>query len=87
MAAIRGQYLLALSKYRVAILDLRDAGLLMGEAMANERLGKYHLDYNDNVSLATSFLAEAIRLYEKWGAVAKVSHLRSELQSKNGIVL
>uniref|UniRef100_A0A7S2YKX8 Anaphase-promoting complex subunit 5 n=1 Tax=Entomoneis paludosa TaxID=265537 RepID=A0A7S2YKX8_9STRA len=84
-AAVRGKHLLALSKYRLAIIDFRHAGLLMNEALANELLGKYHLERSSSSSeeLAITHLKEALRLYRNWGATAKVDHLKHELQQRH----
>ena len=81
IAGACGEHLLALSKYRSAILDLRDAGFLMEEAISNERLSKYLLERGDSTSrsLADQYAEEAIRLYTKWGASGKVAQLKNEL--------
>jgi histidine kinase len=78
LAAVRGKHLLALSKYRSAIIDSRDAGLLMQEALANERLAKYYLECG-NIESAAPHIQEAIRVYTEWGGVQKANDLKNEL--------
>ena len=73
VAFIRRDRQKAISNYRTAILHCREAGFILEEALANERLGISYLEWNDVIS-AISFLEEARRVYEHWGGVAKVQH-------------
>lgn len=78
LAAFSGNSMLAMSKYRSAIIDCRDAGFLLEEALANERFAKY-LSERGERSSASKYIHEAIRVYTKWGAAEKVVHLKLEL--------
>lgn len=70
--------LLAVQKYKSAILHSREEGLLQQEAMANEHLGKFYVEVGE-IENASFFLEEACRLYEKWGGVLKLEHLKEEM--------
>jgi len=65
--------------YTTAICVCKEAGLYIVTALAHERTGKFFLDANDYTS-AAPYLREALAVYEKWGAFAKVDHLRSEIR-------
>jgi hypothetical protein len=60
-----------------AILHLRQSGLVIMEALANERAGKYFSSRGE-VDRASLHLEEAIRLYTVWGSHSKVNHLQTE---------
>lgn len=74
-AVVQNQPLKAVSKYRSAILDCRDAGFLWQEALANERLADYYVERNA-IDKAKQYHDEAVRVYTRWGALAKVRQLR-----------
>jgi histidine kinase len=65
------------SEYISAIALSSKGGLLMEEAIANERAGRCMQILGD--SRSTAFLNEALELYEKWGAKAKACRLRTEI--------
>jgi hypothetical protein len=52
-------------------------GLLMEEAIANERAGRCMQMLGDSRSFG--FFNEALELYERWGAKAKARRLRAEI--------
>jgi hypothetical protein len=79
LAVATGDNLSALSKYTSSILLSREGGFLMQEALANERAGKYYLEQGDKAS-ALPFLRESCLLYERWGGLEKLRHLREELK-------
>jgi tetratricopeptide (TPR) repeat protein len=66
----------AQSRFRLAILQSRDQGFWLEEALANEQLGKLYLEQKGNEE-AIAYLQEAQRVYERWGANAKVQHIES----------
>jgi hypothetical protein len=76
-AAAVGDHHLAPSLYFSAVLHLRQSGLLVMEALANERAGKYFASRSD-MDHASEYLREAIRLYTVWGSHSKASHLQTE---------
>jgi histidine kinase len=79
MAALAGQHNLAFSKYTCAIALSREGGFLMQTGLANERTGKHLLEQNDKES-AVFYIREAISLYKRWGAKAKVKSLKDEMK-------
>jgi hypothetical protein len=79
LAATCGDRQEASSHYRAGILHSREGGFRMDEALANERLASCYLEWNDPAS-AIPFLGEARRLYEEWGAVAKVHHFDEQFR-------
>jgi hypothetical protein len=79
MAALAGQHNLAFSKYTCAIALSREGGFIMQTGLANERTGKYLLEQDDKES-AVFYIREAISLYKRWGAKAKVKSLKDEMK-------
>merc|ERR1712150_276008 len=63
LAALRDDQPEAKSKYYLAIIQSRDAELLMQEALANELAGKFYLK-TGNPNKAIGLFEEARRLYE-----------------------
>ena len=64
--------------YKSAIAVSSKAGLLMDEACANEMAANFVARKGRPVQ-ARGFLEEAARLYEKWGARAKVRQMKQQL--------
>jgi hypothetical protein len=79
MAALAGQHNLAFSKYTCAIALSREGGFIMQTGLANERTGKYLIEQDDKES-AVFYIREAISLYKRWGATAKVQSLKDEMK-------
>jgi hypothetical protein len=77
LAVVGGDNLSALSEFTSAILHSREAGFIPQEALANERAGKYYFSRNETEK-GTSYLREALKLYQQWGGIAKVEHLQAE---------
>jgi hypothetical protein len=65
------------SEYISAIALSSKGGLLMEEAIANERAGRCMQMLGDSRSFG--FFNEALELYERWGAKAKARRLRAEI--------
>mmetsp|Transcript_11530 Transcript_11530/g.26702 ORF Transcript_11530/g.26702 Transcript_11530/m.26702 type:complete len:161 (-) Transcript_11530:166-648(-) len=61
--------------YKCAIALCQKGGLLMEEAIANERTGKYFASVGKEIE-AQPHLEQACQLYQKWGAGGKVAKLR-----------
>ncbi len=78
VARVKGDDWEAQAKYYCAILLARDGGILMEQALANERAGKFQLELGHRMK-ASEFLREALRLYREWGGIAKVDHLLEEI--------
>lgn len=74
VAFLRGDRQKALSNYRTAILHCREAGFIYQEALANERLGRSLLEWNEDLA-AIPYLREARRVYEYWGGLVKVQQM------------
>jgi len=77
LKSLRGQTLAAATLYQVAITFAGRSGLTQDRALGHERYGEHlcrlGLDY---ASDAEFHLNEAVRLYDEWGAQAKVEHLQ-----------
>ncbi|HRI60137.1 MAG TPA: AAA family ATPase [Saprospiraceae bacterium] len=71
---LKGRIPEAARLYQNAIADARDNGFLHEEAIANELAARFW-QANNNADISRKHLLEARRLYQKWGAVAKVNHL------------
>lgn len=80
LAGVQREFKEAYAKYYLAIIQFRDAGCLLYEALANERAGKFCASVGDKEK-ANKFLNEALKVYESWGAVAKCEHLKSEMRT------
>jgi tetratricopeptide (TPR) repeat protein len=80
LAAVLNKRKEAYSKYYLAIIQSRDSGILMQEALVNERAGKFCASIGDKEK-AAKYLNEALRLYKAWGGAAKCKHLEAEIQS------
>jgi len=70
----QGNYAQAEQLYQNAIAAARDSGFLHEEAIANELAARFWT-IRHNADRSRQHLLEARRLYQKWGAVAKVRHL------------
>eukprot|EP00980_Cylindrotheca_fusiformis_P019617 scaffold6817_cov114-Cylindrotheca_fusiformis.AAC.2 len=79
LAAVLKKTREAQSKYYLAIIQSRDSGILMQEALANERAGKFCASIGEKQK-AMKHLNEALRLYKAWGATAKCEHLEAEMR-------
>lgn len=72
-----GNLVRAHSLFRLAIVQNRDQGFWMEEALANEQLGRLYIEEEKKES-AIPYLREAQRVYEQWGATAKTQHIEAE---------
>ena len=80
LAATCGNREKACSHFRSGILHSREQGFLLEEALGNEQLGKFYLEWHQP-DLAYPFLVEAKRLYEAWGGLAKVVYFETTFGS------
>jgi predicted ATPase/tRNA A-37 threonylcarbamoyl transferase component Bud32 len=67
--------LIALDYYERALAYARETEMIQHEALANELLIRFWLARGQE-KVAAVFLAEARSCYERWGATAKVEHLK-----------
>ena len=81
IASCQGKSLLAVSKYKSAILHLREESLLGQEALGNELFANHCWESIGDEAAASKHFREARRLYEKWGASAKLDHLDKHMES------
>jgi tetratricopeptide (TPR) repeat protein len=79
-AVLQKRYSKAERYYDEAILLSRKHGYLNDEALAQERFGIFYSD-RLNIGAAHEHLTYAEELYRKWGAQAKVDHVRSEIRA------
>ncbi|MDQ5941269.1 MAG: hypothetical protein QG572_82, partial [Pseudomonadota bacterium] len=73
---INGQSEDAIRYYEMAIDLARDNGFIHEEALAYELASRYH-QQQKRERIATHYLRQAMQLYERWGALAKVAQLRA----------
>ncbi|WP_437785534.1 AAA family ATPase [Sorangium sp. So ce1097] len=66
----------ALDLYDRAIALAQEHGFAHAAALGNELAGRFHLDQRRS-KVASTYLAEAIYGYQRWGATCKVEELRS----------
>eukprot|EP00978_Attheya_sp_CCMP212_P002679 scaffold5489_cov49-Attheya_sp.AAC.1 len=79
-AALQRRYSKAERYYHEAIRLSRKHGFLNDEALVHERFGIFYSE-RQNIKAAHAHLTCAEELYEKWGAHAKVNHIRSEIRA------
>jgi predicted ATPase len=75
LAALNGNWIVARTKYDVAIVLAGRRGFTHEQALAHERFAETCLRQGD-IDDAMYHFNKAITLYEEWGAAAKVRHLR-----------
>jgi hypothetical protein len=74
--SLKGDNYAASKSYEVAILYAGRRGLTQDRALAHERYGEHlHRLGNEQIQDAQFQISEAIKLYEEWGAFAKVQLL------------
>ncbi|MEM9541017.1 MAG: AAA family ATPase [Cyanobacteria bacterium P01_E01_bin.42] len=71
---VLGQKAKAIELYGKAISGAKEYEYLQEEALANELLGKFYLDWSQEIT-ARAHLLEARYCYSRWGATAKVKHI------------
>lgn len=64
--------------YEAAIETAGEAGFPLLQALSNERMANYR-QQSGQLQLAEAYLRESIRLYQAWGALAKVAEVRQQL--------
>lgn len=82
LAWVKGNHRSVLFEYSNAISCSADHGILMDQALANERLGRYMLERGD-IERASLYFQEARATFQKWGANAKSDHLTKEMEKLN----
>ena len=80
LASVSGKHDKACEKYKLAILYTEDSKSVMVRAFAYERMGRHLLD-NQDVQAAGNCFRDASDAYAEWGALAKVTHIRRELET------
>jgi hypothetical protein len=70
----------SLLDYYTAISVAKDSGSLLWYAVANELTGKYLICRGKDPDAAVKYIRDAISIYQRWGAVAKVEYLRYEMK-------
>lgn len=72
-----GRGLEAIELYNDAIEKACESDFIQDAAFALELLGLYHLEMNNKV-MGEMHLQKAVEYYEKWGALAKVEHIKAQ---------
>jgi predicted ATPase/signal transduction histidine kinase/DNA-binding NarL/FixJ family response regulator/tRNA A-37 threonylcarbamoyl transferase component Bud32 len=75
LARLEGEITLAMTLYEEAIQLAEEAGYINNQALANELYAKFWLEQGRS-KIAQLYMTEALRLYQNWGATAKVKALR-----------
>ncbi len=76
MCRVRGNTARAIALYTRAVQGAKEAGYLQEEALANELAGSFYRSIQQD-RVARVFLADALILYERWGAFSKVRQLEA----------
>eukprot|EP00978_Attheya_sp_CCMP212_P008562 scaffold20099_cov42-Attheya_sp.AAC.1 len=79
-AVLQRRYSKAERYYYEAVRLSRKHGFLNDEALAHERFGIFYSE-RQNINAAHEHLTCAKELYGKWGAHAKVNHVRSKIRA------
>ncbi len=74
---LSGQHDLAMSAYTDAIKYARQNKFILDEALALERAGMFYLSLNQT-EIAQFYLSHAYHTYNKWGARAKLDHMKKQ---------
>jgi len=82
LAWVRGDHHSVFYEYSNSISCSASHGILVDQALASERLGRYMLERRDNEK-ASLYFHEAREIYAKWGATAKVEDLTMEMRKLN----
>lgn len=77
LSALNQKYQVARTQFYSAILTAEQHGFIHDQALVNERFANYWLTHMNNRHEGTFRVREAIRLYDEWGANAKVEQLYS----------
>jgi hypothetical protein len=73
LESLKGDHYAASKSYEVAILYAGRRGLTQDRALAHERYGEHLARIGQERDQDAEFqIAEAVKLYEEWGAYAKV---------------
>lgn len=74
---VLGQKLEAIDRYDKAIAGARENGYLQEEALASELAAKFYLAWGKE-RFAVGYMQDAYYCYMRWGAKAKVAHLKQQ---------
>jgi hypothetical protein len=69
--------------YEKSIHVANQHGFLNDEALANERYGIFLEHQNKDATVALYRFARATELYEMWGALGKVKHIRGQFMNSH----
>jgi predicted ATPase len=78
LASVQGKHRIAHQKYYNAIALAHESNFLMVLGLAKERAARHHLRCG-NQGEASALFCEALDVYERWNAYAKVHSLKMEL--------
>jgi hypothetical protein len=82
LEALKGDHYAASKSYEVAILYAGRRGLTQDRALAHERYGEHLARLGQDRGQDAEFqIAEAVKLYEEWGAYAKVQLMSRKYQT------
>ena len=74
---VLGRHAKAGAFYDKAIQEAGKNGFIQEEALGNELAGKYYLSIG-NQTIGRNYLMDAVALYNRWGATAKVNNLLAD---------
>lgn len=75
LAQVKGDFSLAEDNYELAISNSQNGNMISEEALINELYAKYWI-FRNRDKIARVFMKDAIALYMRWGAIAKVESLK-----------
>lgn len=81
LLAYQGKIYLAKNAFEAGTVLAARGGFIHDSAFASERFGEFLLEAMGDEENAVYKFKAALSLYEEWGAVAKVEHLRSKYES------
>ncbi|MGB3535613.1 MAG: AAA family ATPase [Microcoleaceae cyanobacterium] len=76
-ARIKHEKIAAIDYYEQAINQAQNQGYIYEEALGNELAAKFYLNWGKQ-KIARTYLMEAYRCYEHWGATVKINQLAQE---------
>ncbi|MEQ9364764.1 MAG: AAA family ATPase, partial [Leptospirales bacterium] len=77
VARIKGKHERAARLYNQAIEQANSRGYLLDEALACELAGEFYLS-NNNRRIGAGYIEDAYRVYQRWGALAKLQQLEKK---------
>lgn len=75
--SMTGEFWATMQCYDAALAAAKRSGFIQQQALVNERMARYCLRQH-RPELARAFIDIALKLYEQWGALGLVNHIRNQ---------